>query len=166
VNIRLLVVAAVAQLLVLGGMLVSASMPLWTGQEVRLATVPVDPRSLFRGNYARLSYEISQIESSMFPNLETLRHGEVVYILLNSHEGIAQLSGVSLEEPGDQLFIRGRLQHPAANIDQQNVNYGIEAYFAPKQKALALEAQLVTGGVAKVMLASNGKAALVELESR
>ncbi|MBT3870270.1 MAG: GDYXXLXY domain-containing protein [Gammaproteobacteria bacterium] len=51
---------------VLVGMYVTAALPLWTGAEIRLATAPVDPRSLFRGNYALLSYDISEIDSTYF----------------------------------------------------------------------------------------------------
>ena len=39
--------AVLLQLMVLSGMLVLAAMPLWTGKEIRVKVVPVDPRSLF-----------------------------------------------------------------------------------------------------------------------
>ena len=54
--------AVLLQLMVLSGMLVLAAMPLWTGKEIRVKVVPVDPRSLFRGNYARLNYDFSRLE--------------------------------------------------------------------------------------------------------
>ena len=54
-------VAIFAQVLLLGGMVARAAYPLWAGQEVRVKTTPVDPRSLFRGNYARLGYSFSQV---------------------------------------------------------------------------------------------------------
>ena len=54
--------AAIAfQLVVLAGMVVYAAMPLWTGTEIRVKTVPVDPRSMFRGNYAQLRYEFATL---------------------------------------------------------------------------------------------------------
>ena len=40
------------------------AMPLWTGKEIRVKVVPVDPRSLFRGNYARLNYDFSRLEKA------------------------------------------------------------------------------------------------------
>ncbi|HAJ43430.1 MAG TPA: hypothetical protein DCM00_12380, partial [Alcanivorax sp.] len=46
-----LVAAVLLQLAVLGGLFVYSQYPLWVGTEVRLATVPVDPRDLFRGQY-------------------------------------------------------------------------------------------------------------------
>ena len=160
-TVQWLILAALAQVLVLGGMYVSAAMPLWTGQAVRLATMPVDPRSLFRGHYARLDYEIARIDSDLFPGLTDLRHGEVVYVLLDQQAGIAQVAGVSLSIPTAGLFIRGRLQHPSTGRKQQQLKYGIEAFFAPKDKAIALEKQLAAGGVvAIVMVSAGGKAAL------
>ena len=38
--------------------------------------------------------------------------------------------------------------------------YGIEAFFAPKEKALELEKKLQKGALAEIMIASNGKATL------
>ena len=55
-----LVAAVLLQLAVLGGLFVYSQYPLWVGTEVRLATVPVDPRDLFRGQYVRLNYALSR----------------------------------------------------------------------------------------------------------
>jgi len=43
------------------------------------------------------------------------------------------------------------------------VKYGIEAFFAPKIKALQLEKDLRSGGVAVLMVSSGGKARLMEV---
>ena len=150
----------VCQIAVLAGMVASASMPLLTGQEVKLAVIPVDPRSLFRGNYAELNYEISTVPSRSLPNLHNLRHGEIVYVSLDVKNGVAEMSGVSLTKPDDKIFIRGRLQYPNENSDTQQLLFGIEALFAPREKALLLEKQLIKGAMAEVMLASSGRAAL------
>ena len=34
------------------------------GKEIRVKVVPVDPRSLFRGNYARLNYDFSRLKKA------------------------------------------------------------------------------------------------------
>ena len=57
-----LAVVILLQIVVLGSEYLGAIYPLWTGEEIKLKTTPVDPRSLFRGNYARLRYGISTIE--------------------------------------------------------------------------------------------------------
>ena len=67
--------AVLFQFVVLSGMYVSAALPLWTGTEVKIKTIPVDPRSLFRGNYATLRYPFSTIESTELRATGT-RNGE------------------------------------------------------------------------------------------
>ena len=56
-----LCIAAIFQLFVLTGMVGLSVMPLWSGKEIRVKTIPVDPRSMFRGNYARLRYDLSEV---------------------------------------------------------------------------------------------------------
>ncbi len=156
------------QVLVLATEYLGAVYPLWTGQEVRLKTVPRDPRSLFRGNYARLNYTISTVPNKDIAATDRLRNHEIVYVKLKQGpDGLHVYDGASLDEPTDGLFIRGRVQMPRwhSRADDYRLRYGIEAYFAPKEKALALEKKLRAGGVAKIMVAKNGKATLKEVLS-
>ena len=157
----------VFQVLVLGGEYLNAVYPLWTGKEVKLKTVPIDPRSLFRGNYARLNYAISRVSSNDITDGDTtgtsLRNHEIVYVKLKQGaDGYYVYDGASLAPPTTGVFIRGRIQTPrwTSTPTHYRVKYGIEAYFAPKDKALALEKELRGGGVAMIMLAANGKASL------
>ena len=162
-----LVLAIVLQFVVLTGMYVSAALPMWTGTEIRVKTVPVDPRSMFRGNYARLSYDFSRLQRKQFLDNPELRNGEVVYVILKSGaDGLFSLSSVSLEEPSDGVFIRGRINsrhNRMRGLSSFRVKYGIEAFFAPKIKALQLEKDLRSGGVAVLMVSSGGKARLMEV---
>lgn len=155
------------QILVLAGVYLGAMYPLWTGKEIHLKTVPVDPRSLFRGNYAQLRYDISFIDGGILDIEKRPRNGDFVYIRLKpSPDGIYVMDSAGMEKPdGSEPFIRGRLRESSRG-DQQTkyeVRYGIEAWFAPKEKALALEKTLRGGGIARVMIAGNGKAALKDV---
>lgn len=137
--------------------------PLWTGKEVRLKTIPVDPRSLFRGNYALLRYDISTVSVSETSDSMDPRADEIIYVKLKPAENdLYVFDGASFDRPENGLFIRGRIESNFVSYITQpyTVKYGIEAYFAPKEKALALEKQLRDGGVAVIMLAENGKATL------
>lgn len=149
--------AIALQVLVLAMVYGGAVYPIITGQEIRLKTTPVDPRSLFRGNYARLNYEISRLDA---PDINrAIRTNEVVYVKLKQDKnGLYIADGVSLEKPSEGLFILGRNESETSG--SLRIRYGIEAFFAPKTKALALEKALRNKGVAVVMLASNGKATL------
>ena len=160
-----LIIVIVFQLVVLAGEYLGAVYPLWTGKEIRLKTVPIDPRSLFRGNYARLNYDISTIEAEYFDEKINLRNDEQVYVKLKQTEdGLYVFEDAFLEKPKDGIFIRGRIQDGRFWArGAYNIKYGIEAYFAPKEKALALEKELRHSGVAVIMVTNNGKAALKEI---
>ena len=155
-------VAAIAfQLVVLAGMVVNAALPLWTGTEIRVKTVPVDPRSMFRGNYARLGYEFGTLPANALHRVKGLRPGEVVYVSLepcNDDEYV--FAGASFERPAEGVFLLGRLATVTAPY---RVRFGIEAFFAPKEKALELEKDLRHGGTAVLMVAGNGRAALKDV---
>ena len=143
--------AAIAfQLVVLAGMVVNAALPLWTGTEIRVRTVPVDPRSMFRGNYARLGYDFGTLPEDALPGEDDLRLGEVVYVSLEPGEDDEYVfAGASFERPAEGLFLRGRLSTVTAPY---RVRFGIEAFFAPKERALELEKDLRNGGTAVLMV--------------
>lgn len=156
-----LIVTVIVQVVILIGILGAASKPLWTGTEVRVATIPVDPRSLFRGNYARLRYEFSTLPEDALPKDQRLRSNEPVYIALQaSEDGLYQYAGASLQKPDSGVFLRGRLQN---RYGQKRVKYGLEAWFAPKAEALRLERELRDGAIAVLMVDSSGKAALKDI---
>ena len=147
-------------------MYILAALPLWTGKEISVKVIPVDPRSMFRGNYARLNYGISRIETSHFPHHEELRNGEVVYVGLKPDaDGIYEYADVNLKKPSTGIFIRGRIQNRQweEKVNYFRINYGIEAFFAPKEQALELERQLRDGGVALLMVSDDGKARLKDI---
>lgn len=157
-----LLIALAFQFIVLSGMYVIATMPLWTGREIKVKTIPVDPRSMFRGNYAQLRYDFSTLEDRYIPDKDALRNGEVIYISLKpGTNGLHEFSEVSLEKPKGGIFLRGRLQ----NRYRSDVKYGIEAFFAPKQKALEIEHHLRKSGVAILMVSSQGKARIKDIIS-
>jgi len=156
-----LAVVIVAQVCILGGMVALAAKPLYTGQEVRVATLPIDPRSLFRGNYARLNYDFSSLPDDALSEHKRLRNGEPLYVTLEpGNDGLYEYADVSLEKPSSGVFIRGRLQN---RYNRKRVKYGIEAWFAPKKEALRLERELREGAVAVLMIDSSGKAALKKI---
>ena len=154
--------AAVAlQLLLLLGMVAKAAMTVWTGTEIRVRTIPVDPRSMFRGDYARLRYEFGELPDGALNDAEGLRVGEVVYVGLRPGEdGEYAFAGTSLEPPSDGIFLRGRL---LTNTPPLRVKYGIEAFFSPKERALKLESDLRDGGTAVLMVTDRGQAALKDV---
>jgi uncharacterized membrane-anchored protein len=159
-----LALAVVFQIAVLAGEYLGAAYPLWTGKEIRLKTIPLDPRSLFMGNYARLKYDISTVDMQDWGGKVEPRDGEFVYVRLKpGADGLYSFDGVGPEKPESGPFIRGRFKDLRSNPLKPEVHYGIEAYFAPEKKAQILEREMWQGGIAVVMVAGNGKAALKDV---
>ena len=69
-----------AQLVFLIGFIGIRETALFTGTEVVLQTVPVDPRSLLQGDYAILDYEIADLPNYL--QQQQLSVGDTVYVKL------------------------------------------------------------------------------------
>lgn len=166
---RMLKVFAIAvgfQLVVLTGMVVFSHLPLLIGKEIHVKTAPVDPRSMFRGNYARLGYDFSRVDTNEFTNSDKIRNEEIVYISLkHDRKGIYSFASASLATPEDGVFLRGRIESRNSGVasDYFQVKYGIEAFFAPKEKALELEQDLREGAITVLMVSSKGRARIKEI---
>ena len=154
-----LLAALTLQVVILAGVFVNGFYPLWLGEEIRVETRPVDPRDLFRGNYARLGYDFSTLPATGF------RPGDVIYLPLEQDGDLWRGLTPSHQPPAQGLYLRGRVSGlPWGGT--RRVTYGIEALFAPKEKALQLERELRDGAVAVLKVAPNGRAALVTVETK
>ncbi len=153
-----LVLSVIFQMAVLATEYLSSVWPLWYGTPIIVKTEPVDPRSLFRGNYVRLNYAISTIDTKKAEG--RFKRGDVGYVLLTEHRGIHEVVGLYKEPPHDGLFIRGRI---TSTGNQYRLKYGIEAFFMPKQKALDAEKSVRDGAKAEIFIADSGKAAIDKL---
>jgi len=141
-------IAAVAatQAAVLGWMIWERVHLLASGREIVLEVVPVDPRSLFRGDYVTLGYDISRIAA---PSGEPGPHrGEDIYVTLQKGEGDKWTVVGSGPQPparttADQVVLKGRIQHAIAasggSPAQTLVRYGIESFFVPEGTGRELE---------------------------
>lgn len=146
------------QMVVLATEYLSSVWPLWFGSPAILKTAPVDPRSLFRGNYVRLNYDISTIDKEL--TSERFKINEVGYVTLKEQEDVFVATGLHHEKPQTGVFIRGRVK----GVDSgYRMKYGIEAYFMPKEKALKTERSVRQGAHAEVFLLDSGKAAIAAL---
>lgn len=155
-----LILAVLAQLAVLGGLFVYSQYPLWVGREVRVATLPVDPRDLFRGQYVRLDYGFSRLP---IPDMELPRGGDDVYVPLERDGDLWRAGRAQLRPPTRPPFLHGTILRVAGG--EMVVRYGIEAWFAPLDEALRLETRLRDGGVARLKVTADGRAALVAVEA-
>jgi uncharacterized membrane-anchored protein len=106
------------------------------GTVVRLATRPVDPRDLLRGDYVILSYPINDVPRSVFspPVNRPLPAGTTVYVRLEPRGEFYEVTGASTEKiPAGNgwVVIKGTSRY-AGNIsssDYVRLEYGIERYY-------------------------------------
>lgn len=149
----------IAQTAVLATEYLGSAWPLWFGTPVLLKTAPVDPRSLFRGNYVRLNYDISTIGNELAG--DEFKRNEVGYVTLKEENGVYVATGLFRDKPDSGVFIRGRVRGTGGSY---RLEYGIEAFFMPREKALETERSVREAGAkAEAYLLGNGKAAIARL---
>lgn len=105
-----------------------------TGTEVVLATVPVDPRDIFRGDYVVLRYGISTLPNCYGSD------GDEIDVLLRRGPDVWYAAGRrwGLEAPEEgTVVIRGRITRTYRG--SCDVAYGIESYFVPEGTGRAIE---------------------------
>ncbi|TCK04081.1 GDYXXLXY domain-containing protein [Marinobacterium mangrovicola] len=155
-----LLLTLVLQLGVLGTEYLSSTWPLKYGEPVLLKTEPIDPRSLFRGNYVRLNYGISRVDAALA--VDPFRKHQTVFVTLKQ-EGKYHVAERLLHEPPEQgPVIRGRIRW--ASDQFYRIDYGIEAFFMPKGKAIAAQnAVREKEAWAQIYLLDSGKAAIADL---
>ena len=124
-----------------------------TGKVILLKTIPVDPRSLFRGDYVRLNYDISRIKIDEVEGDKEFKRHQKIYVVLVKGEKYWQIASVHHQPPQlqqQQLMIKGRVNYVASylwdpetrqseKVKNLNVNYGIENYFVPEGQGRVLE---------------------------
>lgn len=143
------IAVAAIQSLVLGWMVFDRVVLLRTGKEVVLDVVPVDPRSLFRGDYVILGYDISSVEGRLLSG--AIDSGQVLYVTI-AMDADAKWKPVAISpawpakiEPG-QMVLKARSETTVANATSPpaiiRVRYGIESYFVPEGTGRVLETQV------------------------
>ncbi len=162
----------------LAAMIADKQWTLSTGTPVLLQTEPVDPRSLFMGDYARLNYTISQLpltgEAALAGDKDFKRH-DTVWVALKPEPGGAKAISVHHQRnavPAGLIALKGevddfdgggwvRTGNRQARQHTLFVRYGIEQYFV--QEGTGRQIERPTGGekvTIHVAIDSRGKAGI------
>lgn len=165
----LIAAACLLQVVILAVMVTAKYLPLATGREILLRVAPVDPRSLFRGQYVALSYpdlrplDPGALETDFSLDTE-FRRGDPFYVSLEQDGRYWKPVAIATGRPPEGLFIEGLLRYRWSG-GQIDLKYsGIEAFFASPERALQLERMVVDRKVeAVVAVTSGGKVALKDL---
>lgn len=175
--------ALAAMLLLIVGLLAlveSRASILRSGTEVRLKTVPVDPRDLFRGDYVVLAYPISIVDGTAGTGDRSFRRGDQVYVTLTPDaEGFARAIGIARTRPaasGADAVIAGRVLSTgacalndageadcAAGSRRLRIAYGLESYFVPQGEGRAIETTARSRIEVVAAVSAGGEAAIKRL---
>jgi len=155
----------VIQTLILCGMVAKKQWTLAYGTPILLETQPVDPRSLFRGDYVRIKYNVSEINEDSIPMDKNLVRNEYLFVTLEKKDKFWDAVEIRRKRPvlkPNQVAIRGLLGYSYDN--NLNFKYGIENYFIPEGTGMALERPKNGEKVTmRVMVDNNGHAAIKQV---
>ena len=107
--------AGLVMTLLLGQIVAERIAILRDGVEIRLATAPVDPRDIFRGDYVILTYEISRLplDRLAVDDPESYEEGETVFVgLAEQDDGLWAATAIARAPaglPAGSLPLRGQI---------------------------------------------------------
>ena len=136
------------QTAVLAAMVAAKQWTLITGTPVVLETRPIDPRSLFRGDYVRFDYAIGRLSANLPGATDDFWPHDKIYVLLVKDEPYWRPVSLHRERPAappDHVVIKGRFSYGGGTASggrratDVHVEYGIEDYFVPEGEGRALE---------------------------
>ena len=150
---RRLFFVVLVQTLILLGMIGMRQWTLATGIPVILETQPIDPRSLFSGDYVRLNYKVSDLRLEDLAGDRMFKRHDTVFVVLAPDGEYWKSVSVhhSRPRPGDgQTVIKGSVeytgdtiwdaaQNKAVEAKHLHVKYGIEDYFVQEGTGRELE---------------------------
>jgi len=114
-----------------------------TGTPVLLEIVPIDPRSLFRGDYVDLSYAIGRLDLDALGGDDGFEEGDTIYVLLRDGEPYWEPVSAHRERPpapAGEVAIEGEVVMVRQDQNPRTfVRYGIETYFIPEGEGRELE---------------------------
>jgi uncharacterized membrane-anchored protein len=167
-------------------MLASRAAVLRDGTEIRLAVMPQDPRSIMRGDYSHLSYEIGRLtdvrmegeipecgpsdrESCMLTRVP-------VYVVLRLDEnGTYRVQQIDRKAPSKgTLFIKGKVSAgtytekasakcPQGQCFSGTIVYGIEDWFGPQGVPATVDRAARGSLTAIARVSQSGEAVLADL---
>ncbi|MDQ2770362.1 MAG: GDYXXLXY domain-containing protein [Bacteroidota bacterium] len=111
------------------------------GQQVVLATTPIDPRDLLYGDFVRLSYAIAAQPLAHWHGPEPPKRRQGIFVLLAAGpDSLSTAVGVYAQAPRPgvgQAVLRGWITDVYHN--SLNLRFNLERYYVPEGSGLRLE---------------------------
>jgi uncharacterized membrane-anchored protein len=143
---------------VVGGLILYQEYVLTTGDTTILATRPIDPRDLFRGEYVILRYEIESDERVRTVAQDLPDNADVFVFLVEDEQGIARVVSASAQSPRASdvsLWIRGRVQNGLVRFP------AIEQFYVPEGSGTPIER--LGSGIHVTVVLADGEARAIGL---
>jgi len=130
------------QVLFLFGMAGSSYATAWYGKEIKLHTIPVDPRDYLYGDYVILNYEMSRVNPSLWNGSKQSlpEQGDVVYTLLRLQGELYEPVAIypqQVDAKSDEIVLKGIVQYSWEETIA--IHYGLERYYVPEGTGQSLE---------------------------
>lgn len=133
------------QLVFLVGMIVFQQGKLINSRRILLETVPYDPMSIFRGQYASLRYKINSLPVNLLQDTtpEKIKSGQELFVLLRKQGKYWEAQAIYAHKPknDNRVYICGRVGHYYNRIGSSyrpqtiDLAYGIESFFLSQDMA-------------------------------
>ena len=124
-----------------------------TGETVLLKVKLVDPRSLFRGDYVRMSYDISTLDTARLAGDDYFDGKGTVYVELapgdDRYWRAVAIHDTRRRVADGHLLIKGKVDRsgPGTPGRTVRVRYGVEEVFVPEGSGRAVETSRADLGV-------------------
>lgn len=161
-------VVVLLQILALSGMIGKRLYLLHHGETVLLKCRPVDPRSLFSGDYVILRYTVSDFPDNTFKALtrenKRIRRGDMVYVGIRPKKGEKYWEAQMISLDPDSLrkacpvVLRGTYKGGSRN----EIRYGVEQYFVPQFEGRRIERE-IRNVMVEAAVARSGESAVKRL---
>ena len=180
-GLRRYLVAALLPLCVLLAAPVRPALILMFGEEVRLATVPFDPRDLFRGDYVALRFAVEEIPLASFdvvsggraasrgtggPEPAEMKLAKDWYVSLERDtSGIFSPEGVGTSPPVGRPYLRGKFRAASrGSVARLDFGPGLERFYLRENTGRALEDAARKGRIEAIVRVWRGMPVIVSLD--
>lgn len=165
------------QIVILAAMVFNSYAVLLWGEEIDLKVEPVDPRSLFQGDYVILSYPFSNLDLSEVKydfNPEDINHHDNIYLAFARKNDTWEVVQATKDPKNidEEIYIKGKVLYVMDNLPISSkpptihVKLGIEAYYVPEGKGKEIEEKINEGSIYARISVYKGRARVVELITR
>lgn len=169
----LFIIVLFFQLTILGVMVFNNYLIILQGEKILLRVEPVDPRSIFQGDYVILNYTINALNIQDIENdldIENIREHQPVYLALVFRNQNWEPAFITQDEDNvqGQLYLKGTVLFLSYDSDHYTPNilhadWGIEQFFVPEGQGREIENKIQEGIIYAEIAVYHGKSRVTGL---